>query len=252
MKSDVKKSQMPLIKHLIELRRRLFTSFIVFFIAFILCYQISEEIYGFLVKPLADVFEGQVNRRLIYTNLTEVFTTYIKVSIFSSLFLSFPIIASQLWLFIAPGLYKEEKNKILPFLILTPVLFILGAIFAYYLVLPLAWQFFINFEIGKGNGILPIQLEARVSEYLSLVMQLVLAFGVCFQLPILLSLLARIGVVNSKILSEKRKYAFLLILIISAFFTPPDILSMICLAIPIYILYELSILLIYWIEKSNK
>ncbi|MBS0561710.1 MAG: twin-arginine translocase subunit TatC, partial [Proteobacteria bacterium] len=174
---------MPLLDHLIELRRRLLWSLAAFLVAFLVCYHFSSEIYGFLAKPLVDILERQSGtpRRLIFTQLYEVFFTYLKVAFFGAAFISFPVIASQLWLFIAPGLYRSEKRAIAPFLIATPVLFVAGAALAYYFVFPFAWSFFISFESkGGATGGVPIQLEAKVSEYLDLVMKLIFAFGITF------------------------------------------------------------------------
>jgi len=243
--------EMPLIMHLIELRRRLLYSLLAFAGAFAVCYYFSESIFAFLIKPLAQVFENKEGRRLIYTGLTEAFVTYIKVAFFAALFISFPVLISQVWLFIAPGLYSQEKKVVLPFLFATPLLFIGGASFAYYCIIPPAWEFFLSFESPGIHGSLPIQLEGRVAEYLSIVMQLVLAFGICFQLPVLLVLLARLGVITAEQLINARKYSFLGILILSALLTPPDVLSMLGLALPLYSLYELSILLIKVVEKRK-
>lgn len=243
---------MTLLDHLIELRRRLIYCFVVWGITFAICYGFSEDIFFFLVKPLAHLLSGAAGeRRLIYTGLTEAFTTYLKVAFFGGFILAFPFIASQIWFFMAPGLYQHEKRTFLPFLIATPVLFFLGAAIAYTVVCPLAWQFFLSFEVSASPGGLPIQLEARVSEYLSLMMKLIFAFGISFQLPILLTLLAHTGAINSAQLRIHRKYAFLGIVVISALITPPDLLSPISLIIPIYGLYELSIFLVKGVEKKR-
>lgn len=241
----------PLIDHLIELRRRLLWVVFSFFIAFLGCYQFSHEIFAFLIKPLAAAFEGQVDRRLIYTGLTEAFMTYLKVSLFAASLVTFPLFAIQLWLFIAPGLYPLEKRVFLPFLMATPLLFLSGAAFAYYLIIPPAWRFFLHFETPRLEGALPIQLEARISEYLAIVMQLILAFGISFLLPIALILLGRVGLIKARMLVKSRRYAFLLILIVAAIMTPPDILSMLGLALPLYLLYEIAILIVRFSEKMN-
>ncbi len=204
-----------------------------------------------MVKPLALALDGQTGRRLIYTGLAEAFITYLKVSLFTASLGTLPLLAMQIWLFIAPGLYPLEKRSFLPFLIATPILFLLGAAFAYYLIIPPAWKFFLHFESPPIEGVLPIQLEARISEYLAIVMQLVLAFGVSFLLPILLVLLCQIGVLQRHRLAKSRRYAFLLILIVSAVITPPDILSMLGLALPLYLLYEIAIVVVYFSEKKN-
>ncbi len=246
-----KKHDKPLIEHLLELRQRLIYSVVAFAIAFAFAYAYSQEIFEFLLRPLANVFEGEGGRRLIYTGLTEAFVTNIKVALFSATFISFPIVAGQIWMFVAPGLYKHEKRSFLPFLMATPILFIIGAAFAYYAIIPSAWQFFVSFETPGGPGSLPIQLEARVQEYLSLIMQLILAFGISFQLPIVLVILAKIKLITAHMLAARRKYAFLLIMIASAFLTPPDVLSMLGLALPLYILYEISVLLVRIVEKRS-
>lgn len=242
---------MPLVAHLVELRRRLMISMLFFAAATCACYFVAADIYAFLVKPLAHVLEGE-NRRLIYTGLGEAFITYLKLACFAGGFLSFPVIASQLWLFIAPGLYKNEKHVFLPFLIATPALFLTGAAFVYYLVIPVAWKFFAGFESLAPTSGLPIQLEARVSEYLSLIMTLIFAFGFCFQMPVLLTLLGRVGIISSTWLAEKRRYMIVAIFIVAAVLTPPDILSQFMLAIPMMALYEISVILVRMGEKKPK
>jgi len=238
-------------EHLAELRVRLLYSVIAFFVIFSICYYFSQDIYGFLVEPLAKIYEGEQGRRLIYTGLSEAFMTYVQVSFYSALFFSFPVFASQIYIFLAPGLYKKERKVLLPYLIATPILFAIGASVAYYMVFPLAWKFFASFEITAGSGAMPIQLEARVSEYLSLVISMIFAFGTAFQLPVILTLLAKVGMITSQSLKKKRKYAVVIILIVAAIFTPPDVMSQLALALPLYLLYECSIISCKFVEKGN-
>ena len=240
------------ISHLVELRQRLINSFIFLFSFFVVCYFFSQEIYSFLVQPYADaVKDDNVNRRLIFTALQETFLTYLRVSFFAALFISSPIILMQIWKFIAPGLYKNEKKAILPYLIATPILFLFGGMLVYYLIMPLAIKFFLSFEASSINSALPIQLEAKVNEYLSLVMKLIFAFGLSFQLPVILSLLARVGFIDSVFLKERRKYVVVIIFVAAAILTPPDPITQIGLAIPLLILYELSIFSVKIIEKRK-
>jgi len=241
------------ISHLSELRKRLIYSFIFIFIFFIFCYFFAEYIYGFLVEPYAKAVKNDgTERRLIFTALQETFLTYLKVSFFAAFFITCPYILMQIWKFIAPGLYKHEKIAILPYLILTPILFFLGGMLVYYLIMPLAIKFFLSFESSGLKTNLPIQLEAKVNEYLSLVMKLIFAFGLSFQLPVVLSLLARVGIVDSQFLKERRKYVVVIIFAAAAILTPPDPVTQIGLAIPLLILYELSILSVNIIEKKIK
>jgi len=241
------------ISHLTELRSRLINSFIFLFIFFAICYFFAEYIYGFLVDPYAEaVKDGKFERRLIFTALQETFLTYLKVAFFASFFVTSPFILIQIWKFIAPGLYEDEKSAIMPYLIITPILFFLGGALVYYLVMPLAIKFFLSFESSGVVTSLPIQLEAKVNEYLSLVMKLIFAFGLSFQLPVVLSLLARIGVVDSEFLKTRRKYVVVIIFAAAAILTPPDPITQIGLAIPLLILYELSILSVSIIEKKSK
>ena len=241
------------LSHLVELRKRLISSFICLLFFFLFCYYFSEYIYGFLVDPYAQaVKDGGVGRRLIFTALQETFITYLKVSFFAAFFFTSPFILIQIWKFIAPGLYDNEKSAIMPYLVLTPILFILGGALVYYLVMPLAIKFFLSFESSGINTRLPIQLEAKVNEYLSLIMKLIFAFGLSFQLPVILSLLARIGMIDSRFLKKRRKYVIVIIFAAAAILTPPDPITQIGLAIPLLILYELSIFSVKIIENKKK
>ncbi len=241
------------ISHLVELRKRLISSLIFLFILFVICYYFSDYIYGFLVDPFAEAVKNDnIERRLIFTALQETFLTYLKVSFFAAFFITSPFILIQIWKFIAPGLYDHEKSAIMPYLVLTPILFLLGGMLVYYLIMPLAIKFFLSFESAGLTTTLPIQLEAKVNEYLSLVMKLIFAFGLSFQLPIVLSLLARIGLIDSKFLKERRKYVVVIIFAAAALLTPPDPITQIGLAIPLLILYELSILSVKIIESKIK
>ena len=241
------------IDHFKELRSRLIKSFVFLLVFFIFCFIYAESIYSFLVQPYADaVKEDPIGRRLIFTALQETFLTYVKVAFFTSFFISSPIILTQIWKFIAPGLYKDEKKTLLPYLIATPVLFLLGGMLVYYFIMPLAIKFFLSFETSTHVTSLPIQLEAKVNEYLSLIMRLIFAFGISFQLPVILSLLSRIGIINSKYLEERRKYVIIIIFIFAAILTPPDPVTQIGLGIPLLILYELSILSVKLVEKRKK
>ncbi|MAU41884.1 MAG: twin-arginine translocase subunit TatC [Kordiimonas sp.] len=247
---DVHKA--PLIAHLTELRRRLMWCIAFVLVAFAGAYYFSEQIYDFLVQPLLKALGPDSSHRMIYTALHEAFFTYLKVSFFAAIFITFPLITVQIWKFVAPGLYQHEKKAFLPFLIGTPFLFFAGGALAYYVVIPMAWKFFIQFEKAQTAGAMAIQLEAKVNEYLALVMKLIFAFGLCFELPILLLLLAKVGVVTADGLARGRKYAVVIAFAAAAILTPPDIISQIMLGIPILLLYELSIIAIRMTSGKKK
>lgn len=240
----------PLVEHLKELRLRLIYCMAVFFAFFGIGYYFAQDIFQFLVQPLVEILSMHHEpRRLIYTSLTEAFTTYLRVAAFAAFFVTFPFMAIQIWRFVVPGLYLRERRLVRMFFVATPLLFFLGAIFAYCVIFPKAYAFFLSFESPGAQGMLPIQLEPKVNEYLNFVMRLTLAFGICFEMPVVLSLLALGGVVNKFMLMKRWRIAVVLIFTLAAFVTPPDIFSMIGLAIPLLVLYALSILMIGCIEK---
>ncbi|PPR11385.1 MAG: Sec-independent protein translocase protein TatC [Alphaproteobacteria bacterium MarineAlpha11_Bin1] len=242
---------MPLLGHLVELRTRLIYSILAFFLMFAVSFVFAQDIYDFLVRPLARALEDQNGARLIFTALYEPFLAQIKLAFYIALFLAFPIISMQMWMFVAPGLYKNEKRAFFPFLVATPILFFLGGALVYFFIMPLAWEFFLNFQTLGGNGTLPLQVEPKVDQYLTLVLRLIFAFGLAFELPVLLMLLARAGLVTSAELAAKRKYSIIGVFVFSAIITPPDVVSQIGLAIPIIVLYEFSILGARMIEKRR-
>ncbi len=248
---EINDKEMPLLDHLAELRRRLIWSGVALLIAFGVSYYFAPQIYDFLAAPLAHALKARGEKpQLIYTALYEVFFTYIQVALFAGLFISFPIIATQLWLFIAPGLYKREKRAMLPFLVATPILFFLGGALAYYVVLPTIYKFLLGFQTQPAHGGVDIQLMAKVSEYLGTVMKIIFAFGVSFELPVLLTLLGRVGIINAAGLKKYRRYAYVGCFIIAAILAPPDALTMCILAGPLLLLYELSVVAVKMAEPK--
>ncbi|PDH57663.1 MAG: twin-arginine translocase subunit TatC [SAR116 cluster bacterium MED-G06] len=245
-------AQMSLIGHLTELRNRLGVAVLAFIILFLIAVapmpgggfnnSIASHVFIFLQAPLAEILEEKGGGRMIFTALHEGFFTQIKVGFFTALCISFPILSIQIWKFIAPALYRNERNAFLPFLIATPVLFALGAAMVYYVVTPMAWNFFIGFEMAGTEGALAIEIEPRISEYLSLIMRLIFAFGLAFELPVVLLLMVRAGLVSPEGLAEKRKFAIVIAFVAAAILTPPDVVSQLLLALPIIALYEVSII----------
>ena len=242
---------MSLIEHLSELRVRLLWSFGILVGAFICLYPFADHLFAYLTAPLAKLLDASAGRRMIYTGLPEAFITYVKVTLFTAFTVTFPVLAAHIWHFVMPGLYQSERRVFQALIVSTPCLFLLGAAFAFYGVIPLAWQFFLSYETAPSLSGLPIQLEARVSEYLSMTLHMMTAFGLCFQLPLVLYVLGRLGLVKATPLAQGRRYALVAILIVSAFLTPPDVLSMMGLAIPLYGLYELGIILVRLVEKKS-
>lgn len=244
-------TKMPLLDHLIELRKRLMYAVIAFFVCFVVCYHFASHIFDFLMAPLARILGEEEGRRMIYTGLTEAFFTNVRLGAWGALCVSFPFIASQLWMFVAPGLYKSEKQAFLPFLVATPVLFFAGAALVYYLIIPQAWAFFLSFQTSGTQTSLPIQYEGKIDQYLSLMTSLIFAFGLSFELPVLLTLLARVGIVSSVQLTKFRRYAIVGAFVFAAIVTPPDMISQIGLAIPLLILYEISIWTARAVERDR-
>lgn len=238
--------------HLIELRERLMLCVGLLAVMTGVCYHYHEVIFSVLIAPLSTAMGAHGTQRLIYTSLTEAFTTSLKISFLTALYLTLPVILNQIWRFVAPGLYGKERRAFMPFLVATPLLFTLGACMVYFLVMPMAWQFFLGFQTSAGETVLPIQLEPRIGDYLDLIILLIFAFGLCFQLPVFLMLLARVGLVSAQSLVAKRKYMIVLAFVIGAVLTPPDVLSQTLLALPLYGLYELSIFLIRRTERSSR
>ena len=243
---------MPLLEHIMELRQRLIYSIGTFLVAFFASVFFSKRIYDFLEQPLAHAMsQAGGEHAMIYTHLAEAFVTQMKVAFFAAAFITFPMFANQIWKFVAPGLYRHEKRAILPFLFAAPVLFFMGGALAYYVVMPLAWKFLLGFQSMGGQTTLPVEMMPKVSEYLDIFMTLIFAFGLAFQMPVLLVLLVRVGIISTKTLVDKRRYAIILVFIFSAVVTPPDIISMCSLAVPMLVLYELAIVGARFAEKKE-
>ena len=243
--------EMSLIDHLTELRKRLMWSFLYIILIFIICFYYADKLFFFLARPLVNLMDLENGQGFIYTALQEAFFTELKIAFFFSIFFAFPLISIQIWKFIAPGLYKNEKKAFLPFLVATPILFFAGGSLVYFFIAPIAWNFFLSYQNMSTSGV-PIRLEAKMGEYLSLMMRFIFAFGLAFQLPVVLGLMAKVGIVNYQSLKKFRKYAIVIAFLSAAFLTPPDPFSQISLALPIILLYEISIYIAKIIQRNKE
>lgn len=248
---EIEASRAPLIEHLIELRSRLIKSLIAFLVLFFICFAFATQIYNILVKPYVWAAGPGANVQLIYTAPLEYLFTQIKIAAFGAGFFAFPVIATQIYKFVAPGLYKNERQAFAPYLAATPVFFVAGAAMVFFFAMPVLMKFSIGMQQAATDGQAGIALLPKVSEYLSLIMTLIFAFGVSFQLPVILTLLGQAGIIDSVFLKEKRRYAIVFVFVVAAVLTPPDVISQLMLAIPMLLLYELSVFSVRHVEKKR-